>query len=226
MKWVAGVWSSPAVMSAQTPAWFHIGDKISAEDFLQSCTPLYTVLEGNHKSKSNEDPFMKAVLMGNHAMTKEDWETAEKVRLTQKVLEMKMGDLHEEVAGKFAGYETLPTGHSTGVDVQKKDGTVVIELKNRDNTVKGSDGKHIIALLERHADEGKTAIFAQINCPKGKVNRFGASAKSKVVFMNGQQLYAFLSGRESFYDDLLRTVGHTFSTYKTLAELKAALGIA
>jgi len=44
--------------------------------------------------------------------------------------------------------------------------------------------------------------------------------------MNGQQLYAFLSGRESFFDDLLRTVAHAFTSFKTLAELQAALGIA
>jgi hypothetical protein len=213
-------------MSTRTPEWFLIRDTISASDFVHSCASLYNVLEGNHVSKSNEDPFMKAVLMGNHTMTKEEWDTAEKLRLTQKVMEMKMGDLHEEIAGKIAGYETLPTGHATGVDVQKKDGTVVIELKNRDNTVKGSDGKHLVALLEKHAEEGKTAIFAQMNCPKGKVNRFGASANSKVLFMNGQQLYAFLSGRESFFDDLLRTVAHAFTSFKTLAELKAALGIA
>ena len=108
-----------------------------------------------------------------------------------------MGDFHEELMGKFPGYETLNTGHPTGCDVQKRDETVIIEVKNRDNTVKGSDGKHIIALLKKYVESGKKAIFAQINCPKGKVNRYGSS--SEIDIWNGPQIYAFLSGRESFF---------------------------
>lgn len=204
------------------PWWYRIKE-ISRSDFINCCKPIYSVLEEKNESKSSEDPFLKAVLMGQYNMTNNQWQSAEEARLKQKVLEMKMGDFHEELMGKFSEYETLPTGHSTGCDVQKKDGSVIIEVKNRDNTVKGSDGKHIIDLLKRHKDNGKKAIFAQINCPKGKVKRFGASAEMDI--WNGQQVYAFLSGRESFFDDLQKTVQYVFYNYKSLAELKAALEI-
>lgn len=203
------------------PSWYTIPE-ITPSDFIRCCNPIYAVLEEKNESKSSEDPFLKAVLMGQYSMTTEQWQSAEKARLKQKVLEMKMGDFHEELMGKFPEYKTLPTGHPTKCDVQKKDESVIIEVKNRDNTVKGSDGKHIIILLKEHKDAGKKAIFAQINCPKGKVNRFGGSADMDI--WNGQQVYAFLSGRETFFDELQKTVQHVFANYKSSAELKLALG--
>jgi hypothetical protein len=213
----------PAKMEmSDIPPWYRIPE-ISPLDFTRCFRDLFSVLEGTHKSKSSEDPFLKAAVMGFHGISEAQWRILEEARLTQKAMEMKMGDFHEELMGKFPGYETLNTGHPTGCDIQKRDETVIIEVKNRDNTVKGSDGKHIIALLKKHVESGKKAIFAQINCPKGKVNRFGAS--SEIDIWNGQQIYAFLSGRESFFNDLLLTVQHVFSNYKSVAELKVALEI-
>jgi hypothetical protein len=210
------------VEMTKNPKWYCIPE-ILPSDFIECCKPIYYVLEEKNESKSSEDPFLKVVLMGQYGMTNEQWQNAEKARIKQKVLEMKMGYFHENLMGKFPEWETLHTGHATGCDVQKKDGSVIIELKNRDNTVKGSDGKHIITCLEKHKAAGKKTIFAQINCPKGKVKRFGASADMDI--WNGQQVYAFISGRESFFDDLLKTVGYVFSNCNSLAELKTALEI-
>lgn len=203
--------------------WYKIPE-ISKTDFATCCKDIYKVLEGKHKSKSTEDPFLKAVMLGNYGMSEEQWRQAELVRLNQKVLEMKMGDFHEEIMGKFPGYETLPTGHSTGCDVMKKDKTEVFEVKNRHNTVKGSDGKHIITLLKNHKDAGMNTIFVQINCPNGIVNRYGASS-SELSIWNGNEIYTYLSGRESFFDDLLLTVQYTFANYKTFDALKLVLEI-
>lgn len=207
-------------MKTTHPKWYMIPE-ISPSDFIRCCNPIYTVLEEKNKSKSSEDSFLKAVLMGQYNMTMEQWQSAEKARLKQKVLEMKMGNFHEELMGKFPEYETIPTGHSTGCDVIKRDKSVIIEVKNRDNTVKGSDGKHIIALLKTHKATGKKAIFAQINCPNGKVNRFGAS--DEIDIWNGLQIYTYLSGRDSFFHDLQQTIQHVFANYKSSAELKTAL---
>ena len=222
IKAITDVKVEPNVKMSNIPNWYKISE-IAPSDFIRCCNPIYNILEEKNESKSSEDPFLKAVLMGQYDMTKEQWKSAEKARLKQKVLEMKMGDFHEKLMGKFSGYQTLPTGYHTGCDVLKKDQTVIIEVKNRHNTVKGSDGKHIINLLKKHKKSGKKAIFAQINCPKGKVNRFGASEEMDI--WNGQQVYAYLAGRESFFDDLQQTVQYVFANYKSSAELKTALEI-
>lgn len=210
-------------VASELPVWYLIPE-IAPSDFVRCCLTIYAALNQEKKSKSQEDPFLKASMMGFMKMSEEDWQKAEKVRLAQKVLEMKWGDFHEELMGNFPGYKNLPQGHETGCDVMKTDGSVLIEVKNRHNTVKGSDGKHIIQMLKKHKEEGKKAIFVQVNCPKGKVNRFGAPRDMDI--WNGEEAYTFLSGRETFWKDLLSTIHVVFHEYRTFNSLKAALGIA
>jgi hypothetical protein len=199
------------------PDWYNIRE-IHPLHFLSCLKPIYSVIEHEHRSKSSIDPFIKAVIVGSRRMTGDEWDEAERVRLAQKALEMKMGDFHEELMGKFPGYVTFPNGHETGCDVGSTDGRILIEVKNRDNTVKGSDGKHLVAMLKRHADEGKKAILVQVNCPGGKVNRFNADPSVDV--WNGKQAYAFLSGREGFFDDLMTVVSYVFMTFDTYGDFK------
>jgi hypothetical protein len=78
---------------------------------------VYGVLEKKNKSKSKEDPFMKTILASHGGMTIEQFNTCEKQRLYEKALSMALGTFHENLMGKFKDYETLPQGHSTGVDV-------------------------------------------------------------------------------------------------------------
>lgn len=205
------------------PAWYNIKE-ISRGGYVKACEGIYEVVEGRNKSKSEEDPFIKAVIIGNVGLSDSDFKKTEDARLKQKALEMKMGDFHEELMGKFQGWETLPNGHSSGFDVRKLDNSTFLEVKNRHNTVKGSDGKHIIERMQHYKANGKKVILVQVNCPKGKVSRYGAAAD--VPIMNGTEAYEYLSGRKTFFDDLLKTVQYTFTTYKTLASLKTALGIA
>jgi hypothetical protein len=215
--------SREAMQKQNAQGWYRIPE-IPIEKFVICVKDIYKVIEETHKSKSSLDTFIKAVLTGHANMTEAAWDKAEKVRLSQKALEMKMGDFHEELMGKFPGYITFPNGHVTGCDVGKSDLSELFEVKNRDNTIKGSDGKHVVAMLKEHADKGRLAVLVQINCPNGKVNRFGADATVKV--WNGSQVYEYLSGRASFFDDLEITVKYVFANFKTYDSLKQSLGIA
>jgi hypothetical protein len=203
------------------PKWYRIKE-ISPIDFIECCKPLYNCINKKNNSISTEDIFMKRIMTGAYNLSDKKWKTIEKTRLTQKVMEMKIGYFHENLMGKFKGYYTLPNGHKSCCDVMSYDGNVIIEVKNRHNTVKGSEGKHIIALLKKHKEEGKKAIFVQINCPDEKVNRYG-DLKKEIDIWTGKEIYAFLSGRESFFKDLEKTVSYVFTKYKTFEELEEIL---
>jgi hypothetical protein len=213
--------SSDSPLSSHPP-WYKI-QEIKPTDFVSCVKGIYSVLEKTHQSKTNEDPFIKAVVTGYNNMSDIEWEQAETSRLSQKVLEMKMGDFHEEMMGKIPGYETYKVGHFTGCDVGSLDGKEIYEVKNKNNTTKGSDGKHIIQQLVKLLEAGKHPIFVQINCPNGKVNRF--NAPKGVDVWNGRTTYHHMTGRDTFFDDLQETVQYVFSNYKTLQELKSALKI-
>jgi hypothetical protein len=204
----------------ETYPWYTIPE-IKPADFLRCIKPLYTVLEGTHKSKSNEDIFLKSMLLGHNKLTEEQWTTAEKARLAHKALEGKMGDFHEELMGCFPGYKNLPQGHSSGCDVASVDDTLFMEVKNRDNTLNSGGGAHVVAYLKKLTDAGKRGILVEVNCPGGRVTRFGAHPSVEV--WNGQKAYAFLSGRETFFDDLAKTLKYVSAAYMTYPELKSAL---
>ena len=170
-------------------SWYRIPE-ITFVDYAYCCKSIFHALETHH-TVTAEDSFIKAVAIGHSNMTEHEWYVSERIRLMQKVLEMKMGDFHEELMGKFPGYETYPNGHITGCDFGKKDGSEVFEVKNRHNTIKGSDAKHILAMLTKHHENGKKAILVQVNCPQDKVNRFGAP--SYIHVWNGKQTYIYFN---------------------------------
>jgi hypothetical protein len=206
--------------------WYKIPE-ISLKDFLFCLKDIYKVIEDKHISKSNEDPFIKAVVKGYTKIDEEEWKKLEKARLFQKALEGKMGDFHEELMGKLPGFITYPLGHSTGCDVGSIKGTfkkeIVIEVKNRDNTMNSSSAKSVISNLKKHADAGIIAVLVEVNCPNGKVARFGAP--ENVHVLNGEDAYTLLSGRKGFFKDLLQTIQYAFETFKTHDALKESLGI-
>jgi hypothetical protein len=97
----------------------------------------------------------------------------------------------------------------------------MIEVKNRDNTMNSDTAKSVIAKLETLANNGFRAILVFINSDKKTLPRFKASERITVV--SGKQMYAHASGRESFYDDLMKTLEYTFQRYRTYDELKMLL---
>jgi len=202
------------------PEWYRIS-KVKPADFVRCIKDVYSVLEGTHKSKSSEDIFLKSVLIGHNKMTDTTWAIAERTRLAQKALEGKMGDFHEELMGCLPGYMNLPQGHTSGCDVASVDETLFMEVKNRDNTMNSSSGAQVVAKLKKLTDAGKRAILVEVNCPGGRVCRFGAHKSVEV--WNGREAYSFLSGNETFFDDLAKTLKYVSESFKTYVELKAAL---
>ncbi len=67
----------------------------------------------------------------------EDWLKREKVRQVQKTVQNAIGEFHQEVIGSIPGWQNLGTGNL--VDVCNTNLNIIAEIKNKHNTVKGSD---------------------------------------------------------------------------------------
>ena len=218
---VTQLFQSPTLSNTDTQikmlrAWYLIPE-IPFAAYAKCLKPIYEVLEHKNTSKTNPDIFLKTILAAHSGMTVEQWDALEKARLHQKALEMKMGDFHEELLGKFPGYETLPVGHETGTDVRKTDNSGFLEVKNRDNTMNSGSADSVVRKLTALIDQGKSATLVLVNSAKKKLPRFKAPAAVRVI--NGRQAYTELSGRATFYDDLLKTIDETFKRYPTYVSL-------
>jgi Eco47II restriction endonuclease len=206
-----------SVPSSVDMSWYKIGDKIQFEIFHFLLQPIYETLEKSRKSRSSDDPFLKTVLISHKRWNQSQWEEHEIDRLHYKLLEMLIGKFHESLIGKFDGYENLQQGDESGCDVRKKDCSEYFEIKNRNNTMNSDSGKSVIVKLTKLSNQGKLAVLVEINCPNDRVTRFGTHQQVQV--WNGAKMYAYISGRPTFFSDLIDTLGEAFRRFTTYNEL-------
>lgn len=87
------------------------------------------------------DPFSALFYAMTQELGKDQWVKVEKSRQMQKTLENSLGRFHQRVLGDIPGWEDLGTGKI--LDVVNKQKKIIAEIKNKYNTVKGSDKKGI-----------------------------------------------------------------------------------
>jgi hypothetical protein len=206
-----------SISNNNSKSWYKISE-IILKDFISCLEPIYTVLEKTNKSKPGSDPFLKSINISFGNLSEDNWKLLEEQRSFTKVLEMKMGDFHEELMGKFTGYETLKTGHPTGCDVRKLDDSEYFEIKNRENTITGGSSMIVVDKLVKVHNSGKKAVLVYINVWSPRLHLTGLP--DYIEIWNGKKMYEYLSGRESFFNDLIDTLAYIFKHYKTYESLK------
>ncbi len=143
---------------------------ISDEQIIAITTSLIQTLERAITTKELDrnkiDPFSALFMMGYYGMSQEVWSINEKTRQTQKSLENAIGDFHQRVLGSMPGWEDLGKGNL--IDLQNRELKLCAEVKNKYNTVKGSDRKgiydNLANFLQTHPDF--TAYYVEI-IPEG-----------------------------------------------------------
>ena len=142
------------------------------------------------ESKEESDPFLEALI-------KKYPNAADfKNQISQKI-----GIFHQKTMGAFDGWESIE--HGKGVDVFSKDGKTVMEVKNKYNTMNHDSKKSVMEKLQKFVSDGKTAILCIINVKNNKPPKFPEAGEIRIK--SGREMYHILSGRETFFDDLLTT---------------------
>lgn len=117
-------------------------DFVSDNDF-ENC--VRWVVDGYRQSNgirnNGIDPFKTVFDMYNRDMSFGSWEKLELQRQSDKTVNNKIGEFHQKLLGCVDGWDDLQTGDVADLSNTKR--TIFIELKNRWNTVKGSDMIHM-----------------------------------------------------------------------------------
>ena len=198
-------------------SWYKIPE-IPLKDYIKCLEGIYNILEEKHTGNTQTDIFLKKSYLSYYEKTEDEWDKIQKIITFHRLLSMKFGDIHEELMGKLPEYITLPSKHESKCDVRSKDETEYIEVKNNDHTMNSDSAKSVIHKLNNILKKGKHAMLILINSVKNTIPRFKACPEIEVL--NGRQGYAHMSGRETFYDDLLETLEYTFYTFKTYTQLQ------
>ena len=162
------------------------------------------------------DPFSALFDITVNDMTYDDWIKAEVRRQQQKSLQNAIGKFHQTVLGAVDGWEDLGVGNI--VDLRNKSRKIVAEVKNKYNTVKGSDKIGVYEELARWRGADKnhrdyTAYYVQIlvkngsfDCPFTPSDNTKAGAKAapdeKIREIDGRSFYKLVTGSETAIDDL------------------------
>ncbi|HRJ51901.1 MAG TPA: Eco47II family restriction endonuclease [Candidatus Thiothrix moscowensis] len=112
------------------------------------------------------DPFAVLFEMSGFQVDEQAWLVGEKNRQAQKTLQNHVGTFHQTIIGNISGWEDLGTGGV--VDVVCPDRKIIAEIKNKHNTVKGSDKVKVYDLMERsvmtkgHQYKGFTGYYVEV----------------------------------------------------------------
>jgi len=177
-------------------------DFIEDEDF-ENCVKW--VVDGYKQSKdirrNGIDPFKTVFDMYNKDMSFGSWKSSEMIRQNDKTVNNKVGEFHQKLLGCVDGWKDLQTGDVA--DLSNDSETIFIELKNRWNTVKGSDMIHMWKKLEgivTNQHQGSTAYWGFINEKKGTsgedvwVHQGNSHTNVKKIW--GKNVYQLVTGKD------------------------------
>lgn len=116
---------------------------ISKQDLQKECLSLFQkVTEASQQAdknfnKNRIDAFSALFECGLRRISLNEWIKSEKQRQLQKTLQNEIGYFHQKVLGHLKGCQDLGVGNL--IDFACPSKKIIAEIKNKHNTVKGSD---------------------------------------------------------------------------------------
>lgn len=140
-------------------------DFISDEDLFECIQFVYEKYQKEIKKityedfvKNKLDPFKMFFDFRMRGLSEEEWVLGEITRQLDRSIANEIGKFHEKIISKIGGL-ILDKKNESGVDLYNLERTVFVEVKNKHNTVKGEDKKHVFKKLESLANR-----FENANC--------------------------------------------------------------
>jgi len=167
------------------------------------------------------DPFLAIFEIAGFGVDSATWLNNEKMRQAQKSLSNHIGIFHQYLLGSIDGWQSLPTGEI--VDIVCHDRKIIAEIKNKHNTIKGSNKSDLYYNLEslvmqkKQAYKDYTAYYVEI-IPKKPVRYdepFTPSDSSKgakcaynekVRVIDGYSFYALVTGIDNALEELFNAL--------------------
>ncbi|WKN45138.1 Eco47II family restriction endonuclease [Tunicatimonas pelagia] len=200
---------------------------ISDQDLQTSVQQLLTVAQITQDkartsfNKNVIDPFSAIFQIAGFNTDYDKWVLGEYARQSQKTLQNHIGEFHQTILGYVVGWENLKTGNV--MDLLSDDRKILAEIKNKHNTVKGSNLSDLYKSMEsqvmpkasRYRDY--TAYYVTI-IPK-KPERFNkpftpsdgkTGAKlpenEKIRIIDGASFYSMVTGENNALEQLFNVL--------------------
>lgn len=185
---------------------------------------VWSVIDTSNQAVDNEDedeihknvvdPFSAVFDSMRKKTSIHGWLTFERERQIQKTIQNAIGKFHQNIIGSISGWENLGVGNL--VDVRNANTKVIAEIKNKHNTVKGSDlvviYDELKTALTRKEYIGYQAYYVEIIPKKGEsVEPFTPpdnktqkkrKARKDILRIDGRSFYKLATGIPDALDQL------------------------
>ena len=198
-------------------SWITDEKLINAVKFLINKAILAQNSSEENFEKNVIDPFSALFQIAGLNIDYDAWIVNEKTRQAQKTLQNHIGDFHQVILGSIAGWQNLKTGSI--VDLISEEHQILAEVKNKHNTVKGSDLAGLYKSLESlvmpksSKYKGYTAYYVSIIprkpdaynkpfVPSDKEKGEKCAENEKIRMIDGASFYSLVTGEEAALKNL------------------------
>lgn len=168
-------------------------------------------------NKNVIDPFSAVFQIAGFGISYEEWVIGEQTRQSQKTLQNHIGNFHQIVLGNVDGWENLKTGNV--MDLLSNRHKILAEVKNKHNTVKGSDLSGLYKSMEgavmpkssRYKDytsyyvtiiPKKPERFDRTFTPSDKETGSKLKENEKIRIIDGASFYGMVTGVDNALEQL------------------------
>jgi hypothetical protein len=181
--------------------------------------------------KKTLDPFIFALEFSAEGSS--SWRTSAVAQSLRKARESKIGDLHEQLFGLVPGWEVRPRQNAEP-DLVNNAKSIIVEMKSRQDTVKGSSQKDVYDDLLANVNgkyRGYQGIYCYwLNksrrsltrptffCPPDNKTRQNRPQDSRIVQVDGRLLWAIATRSTAGIFEPYDNLDTIFSVYEQVFE--------
>lgn len=185
------------------------------------------------------DPFATLLEMGAFTNDFQTWHDGEVARQAQKTLSNQIGLFHQKLLGSVDGWKDLGVGN--GVDLVCDERKILAEIKNKHNTLKGSNKVdlyhelHGLVMPNGHRYKGYTAYYVEIIpkkpervdtpfTPSDKNTSSRCYANELIRQIDGYSFYALVTGVDDAIEQVFNALPRVIRECSPSAKLVGAEG--
>ena len=174
--------------------------------------PSSDIIDMNKLHKNTLDPIKQIFDISAMKIDSDTWVKNELIRQQDKTINNKIGEFHQKLLGSVNGWEDLGIGDSTKVDLRKKDNSIFMELKNKENTV-NSDSKNQLRIklsnILKTYPKAQT-YWAYILSMKGDsgtcIWNYHENSNPKIKKIWGKNIYQLVTGKSDALEQVWNAI--------------------
>jgi hypothetical protein len=204
--------------NSKMPDWYKIPD-VSRNTFIDIMKPFYDIIEGKKPSMSKTDSFAIECWKAVKNLSDEQFLIEQEMIQKNRAWTMAWGNFHQALMGSFKGWQNLKQGHESKCDIRRTDNTCYGEIKNHVNTMNSGGKESVYGKLKKHVKLGRRTLLVIVNGTKNTRIENLSAEDYGIEWITGRKFYQELSGRSTFFEDLLTTTVGCFTRFKTHSEM-------